>query len=278
MESKMKYFIVFIALFGQLAWPQLQTGSVIFIDFEKDGITMSADSRRTSARDGRHSDNECKISAFGDKFAFQIAGLIRNDIPNGWDVRLIARRIWQSESRHETDAAKLVQAVSDKWIVATRKIYSDPEYLRYKRRSHPERPAIANAVFAATDSSGKLALRAINVAFDVTAFDSTGAVRLDYPAKKVSAGEWISAGSNQIIMEFMLRSSPRAKEFMSQWKVESAKLNPIAQQAALASKMIELSISLHPHPEEIGLPVDVLQIIPRTGIHWVQRKTDCAAK
>src|ERR1700732_4343815 len=146
MESKMKYFIALIVLCGQLAWPQLQNGSVIFLDFEKEGITMSADSRMISSRDGRHSDNECKVSAFGDKFAFQVAGLIRNDISNGWDVRRIARRIWRSESRHESDAAKLVQAVSDEWIAATRKIYNDPEYLRHKRRSHPDSPVIANAV------------------------------------------------------------------------------------------------------------------------------------
>jgi hypothetical protein len=270
----MKSVIAMIALWGGMAWPQLQAGSVIFLDFEKEGITLSSDSKTVSV-ETHEVRSECKISAFGDKFAFQIAGLIKDASPNGWDVRLIARKIWKSESLHESDAAKLVQTVSDKWIAETRNIYSDPEYIRHKRHSHPESPVIANVVFAATDDNGHLALRAINVIFDVRTFDSTGTVRPAYLAKDVSSGEWLSAGSNDIIMEFMPRISQRAKEYMSRWDARTAKLGTSARQAALAREMIELSIRLHPHPDDIGPPVEVLQIIPKTGVQWIANEDKC---
>src|ERR1035437_2838878 len=101
----MKYLALLLALCSEMAWSQLQAGTVIFLDFEKDEITMSADSNLRSANTGEIV-KDCKISTFGNKFAFQIAGLIKDAIPNGWDVRRIARQIWQSESAHESDASK----------------------------------------------------------------------------------------------------------------------------------------------------------------------------
>jgi len=272
----MKRLIVLLLLTGKMAWPQSETGSVIFFYMSDGEITMSADSKTISVQ-SREVKSDCKISAFGDKFAFQIAGFIKDDIPNGWDVRLIARKIWQSESVHEPDAFKLVQAVSDKWMDRTRRIYSDPEYIRYRRHTHPNSPVIANVVFAATDKSGQLIARAVDVYFDMAAFDSAGRVDLGYRPRYQPPG-WIAAGSSEIINEFMLGVSPRAKKFMNDWRANNAKLTPSSRNAELARKMIEFSIRLHPHPEEIGPPVDVLQIMPKTGIHWVQGEAGCAAQ
>lgn len=278
MASKIKYLALLILLSGKLAWPELRTGSVIYVNLSKSEITMSADSKVTfSKSDDSHTD--CKISAFGDKFAFEIAGLIKDDKPHGWDARLIARKGWKSESLRESDAVKLVQAVADRWIAGTKKIYSDPEYLRHKRLSHPESDTIANVVFAATDKKGQLAVRAVNVVFDTTAFDSKGIVRLNYPFADLSSGTWKAAGSDEIIMEYMTGASVRAMEFLKEWRTQQASNpSPSARQADLATKIIDLSIRLHPHPERIGPPVDVLQIMPTTGIRWIQRKPQCPAK
>ncbi len=278
MASKIKYLALLLLLSGKMAWPEHHTGSVIYVNLSKSEITMSADSKVTSSKSGdNHTD--CKISAFGDKFAFEIAGLIKDDNPHGWDARLIARKSWKSESLHESDAVKLVQAVTDKWIAATKKIYSDPEYLRHKRLSHPESDTIANVVFAATDKKGKLAAKAVNVVFDITAFDSKGIVHLSYPSGNLSPGEWKAAGSDEIITEYITGVSVRAMEFLKQWRTQQASNpSPSARQADLATKIIDLSIRLHPHPERIGPPVDVLQIMPTTGIHWIQRKPECPEK
>ena len=199
----------------------------------------------------------------------------KDDIPNGWDVRLIARRIWELESKHESDAFKLVRNVSDKWIEETRRLYSDPSYIRYKRRTHPNSNIIANAAFAATDNSGQLAVRGVNVTFDVKAFDATGNVRLDFPSMDLSPPYWISAGYNEIIKEFMGRATPRAKQFMKRWETQNSRLTSSARQAALAKEMIALSLKLQPHLEEIGPPIEVLQIKPRSGMLWIANEDKC---
>ena len=235
---------------------------------------MSADSKTIGAETGKVY-SQCKIIAFGDKFVFQIAGLIDNKIPNGWDARLIAKNIWKSESLHESDAATLVQRVSDKWIEETKIIYSDPEYIKHKRKFQPESPVIANVVFAATDKNGQLSARAVNVVFDIRAFDSTGKVALGYPFEDEVPGKWITAGSSEIIREYMDRSTPRARAFMDKWDVANAKLSSGARQAALAREMIDLSIRLHPNRIKLGRPIEVVQIEPTKGIRWIANENRC---
>jgi hypothetical protein len=47
-----------------------------------------------------HNDNECKISRFGRKFAFTMAGTAHGDRSNGvaWNAHSVARRAWEKES------------------------------------------------------------------------------------------------------------------------------------------------------------------------------------
>lgn len=276
-ESKMKCLVLFILLCSEVAWPEVQSGTVIFLDFQKDSITLSADSKSRAVQSGKVV-NDCKIVAFGNQFVVETAGLLKDDVPGGWDIRTIARRIWRLESQHETDASGLVRKVSEKWIERMRVIYNDADYIRHKRKTHPEGNVIANVAFIATDNNGHMAARGVNATFDVRVFDSTGKVKLDFPFIDLTPPYWISAGSNEIIMEYQFKTSSRAVQFSEDWALKNAKLTTDERNAAWAKEMIALSLKLHPHPEEIGPPVEVLQIKPRTGIRWVADENKCANK
>ena len=73
----MKYLVLLLAMCSEMAWSQLQSGTVIFLDFEKDEITMSADSKAKSSNGQVIKD--CKIIAFGSQFALETAGLLKDD-------------------------------------------------------------------------------------------------------------------------------------------------------------------------------------------------------
>lgn len=262
MEAKTRLCAFVFIFFCRAAWPQVETGTVIWVDFEKDEITIAADSRSTHAQDGSHDDTECKLSAFGDKFIFGLAGMARKRGPDGWDSHLIARQIWKAEAPKETDATKLVRSVSDGWASAMDSIYGNPEIIRAKRRDQPDNAVLANSLFAATDATGKLATYGVDISFDIPLFDSTGAVKLIHSPndaiQKVGFGSGL--GLDEIILEFTSRSTPRAAEFMRWWLPQISRLKPSDWRAAFTSKLIELSILLHPRHDELGFPVDVVQL------------------
>ena len=273
----MKYFLTLLVLSGKMAWPQVETGSVLYVDFSQDEVTIAADSRMTVPTTGGHDDTECKISAFGDKFVFAMAGAVKFSGDNGWDAHVIARRIWQSEIA-ENDAAKLVISVSDKWVAEMENIYRKPDVIRQLRKHVSDSGVIANATFAASDKSGNLIARAVNIWFDLPLFDSKGTISVSHEGEYLAVGKSIGAGLDEIIDEFQERSSTRAREYIQWFAPQLSGMSPSQRHAAIASKFIELSILLHPRNAELGFPIDILQLVRTTGVRWVLRKPNCPEK
>src|SRR5712671_2893566 len=84
---QMKWFLPAFRLFSvSVVWPQVKTGTVIYIDLAKDEFTFAADSR-TNSSGGGHEDTECKILAFGNYFVFSMAGAVKGE---KWDAHAIA--------------------------------------------------------------------------------------------------------------------------------------------------------------------------------------------
>jgi hypothetical protein len=93
----------------------------------------------------------------------------------------------------------------------------------------------------------------------------------------------LSVGSNFALIDWKVYDLHRAIVAPNvEWGQRHEEVNhswpPTWFVKVIIPKMIEFSIRLHPHPEEIGPPVDVLQIMPKTGIHWVQGEARCAAQ
>ena len=275
MGTKMKWSIVLVWLFAQLAWSQVQSGSVVFIDFSETEVTIGADSR-TTAGNGVHNDNECKISAFGSKFVFAMAGMVKRDDAH-WNAHAIAREVWKKESKIDSHSARLMPRVADGWIAAMEPLYGDPEVIRqFRPRVSPgSEPVIANALFAATDGTGNIVVRGVNIDLDLPLFDSTGKIHIIHDDFDLPANSHAGMGHDEIVDEFRHETSPRAKDYMRWFSGRIANEDISRQRAELASKFIELSILLHPKSSELGFPIDVLQLMRTTGVHWVWRKPNC---
>jgi hypothetical protein len=262
-----------LLLSSQIARAQVKTGTILYVNFTPSDLTVAADSRMTIAETGEHDDAECKISAFGNKFVFAMAGVV---FPND-DIRnphFVARQIWDTESLTEDNEIKLVSAVAKEWAARMEQIYAQSGKIDLIRK-HTGGEALANAMFAATDSRGQMAVVLVAIDFDGKLFDTSGYIRITHNLQDLPAGTQVSAGFDEIANEYGLETSDRAKEYMTRFKTQISNLPPMEQRARIASKLVELSVLFDPHKDELGFPIDVLQLRPTEGINWVSIKANC---
>jgi hypothetical protein len=272
-EAKMKLLIFLAISLNQLAWSQLQTGTVIYINVVQGEVTISADSRMNIIAGG-HDDTECKIFAFGSKFVFSMAGAARID---QWNAHSVAREIWERESKIHSDTTLLARTVKG-WIEAVEPIYGIHVAEIRKHMNSGDAPVIATAFFAAADKAGTIKVQAVDIVFDLQLFDSTGRVKVLHKIGEIPTNSSASMGHDEIAMEFHFQTTQRAKDYMAWFKRRIATLPPDQQYAELASKYIELSILLHSKNSELAFPVDVLQLRKDTGVRWIYRKDNCPEK
>ena len=270
----MKWIPIIIILVSQVTGPQVQTGAgtVLFLLYSPTLLTVAADSRLTMLG-GEHKDTECKISAFGNKFIFTMAGVV---FTNG-DKRnphLISRKIWEVESRKESSAPALVLDVANKWASKMEETFADPA-LMAKTRKITGGEALATADFAATDRSGKMALASAEMHFDGPLLDRSGQLHFIHEVKLLTARRWYSAGRDDIVKEYMRRTSPRSQQFIAKLGPELSGLPPDESDARLARELIESSIALSVNKNDLAAPVDVVQLRPTLGVKWISLKPNC---
>ena len=278
----MKWFLTaFSALIPWTAWPQIGSGTVIFVYFSQNEVTVAADSRTISSS-GAQNDNECKISTFGRKFAFTMAGIAQRDRGSNstvWNAHSVARRAWEKESpKHVDDAPGLTLATERTWTEDMKSIYADPAVIRFLRqRMKPgDDPILATAVFIATDNLGRLIVHGISIGFDVGLYDSQGKIAVSETRRyDLPENSHVTGGHDEIINEFLGKTSTRARDYMSWFNASITGLSSGKQNANLASKMIELSILLHPKNQELGLPIDLIQMNRTVGLRVLSMKPEC---
>jgi hypothetical protein len=259
------------------AYGQLKAGSVMYVDFERDEVTIGADSRMTIGETGRHDDTECKVYAFGRYFVFAMTGLAKNWGSDTWDAHVIARRVWKDASDSIADPVQLVPIVADKWSRTMENVYSRPDVIAVVRQrlSEPD-GAISNAILAATNADGKLIVQSVNIGFDLPLMHTKGIARVKREINNVVAGTSISGGHDEIIGELLTRSSFRSRELLTSLQQQVSGMSPSERRATIVSKFIEWSILLNPNKDELAFPVDLLQLRSKTGVHWVRIKPNCS--
>lgn len=187
----MKCLLGFCLLIASV-WPQVQTGSVIVLDFNKDEITVAADSRGTM-EENRYADTQCKLAASGDKFVFADAGFSGS---KQWNANDVARKMWEDSSRNSVEAPTLAHEVITRWTSEAEKFYRlDPEVLRAQIRLHPDNDVLSNAIVAATDNSGVFAVETVDITFDLPLFRERGDVRTEHEAHTGNIADAVGLGA-----------------------------------------------------------------------------------
>jgi len=269
----MKLLILLMLSLTQLAWAQVETGSVVFVDFAQDEITVAADSRSFVPAISAHVDTECKISAFGNKFVFSLAGYA--SAQGRWTAASEARKVWESQSKIVSNVP-ILDRVVEGWITVMKNIYSDPVLIAdaRKRMEIEDDPIVASAVFAAMDKSGNLRSKLVEIYFDIGLFDLLKQIRIVPKVIDVTVGQ-SSLGHSEIIDEFRNGTTERARDYMNWYTARIASLPLHQRRAEFTSKMAELTVLLHPDKDALAFPIDVLQLRQRTGVHWVWKKPNC---
>jgi hypothetical protein len=239
-------------------------------------LTIAADSRTDMPETGQHLDTECKISAFGSKFVFIMAGMVRKQ--GYWDAHDVARQVWNEKAKSRTySASEIVSAVSQEWTKRMEALYASPGLVAGTRRSVTDEPVLAAALFGSTDKTGKLPATAVNIQFDLREFDSSKKVRVRHNMTELHPDIWIAGGHSETAEEYKTQATPKAKAYMESFNKKIQRLPLKAQHSATMKKLIELSILQHPRRNELGFPIDVVQLNKATGIRWIQRKQGCPA-
>lgn len=252
---------------------QVNKGTVIYLDFEPGEVTIAADSRTTDSA-GHHDDQECKISAFGDRFLFTMAGIVF-DSAKGWNAHTVAREIWAMQSTLSNSSDSLASAVAGEWITRMESLYADPILIQEFLKFSSGEPVLANALFAATDDVGGLKVIAADIDFDKNLFETSGLIKVTHDSFSMPVNAWGSGGHSDIVEEFRLENTDRAKNYMKQFRSDISSLPLSEQRASLAAKYVEMSILLDPQKEQLGFPVDVAQLRRDNGVHWMAIKPNC---
>lgn len=254
------------ALFGSA---QVQSGTVLYADLSQNQLVIAADSRTTSTG-GDHIDTECKIHAFGNRFVFAMAGVVKS--LNQWDAQDVAREAWKRESQLTSDPETLLSWVPDDWITEMEKLYGDGEWIPASQKLLGGNPVLANAIFATVDKLGQVKVRVVDIWYTV---DFTRRIFMQHRSYFAPDGATLFGGHAEVITEFLTGASPRAVDYMKWFKARISTEDYNTQRAESASKFIELSILLNPHNETLAFPIDVVRLTGAEGVRWVWRKNNC---
>jgi len=195
-----------------------------------------------------------------------------------WDAYDIAHSIWASQSKVVHDPVKLIATVANKWADEVERHLQIPESIRVIRQRLTDGNVFESAFFAATSPSGELVSSQINFFLDVDLYDKLGQIHVWHePNKNLGMGGSSRAaiGYSEVAAEFDQQASKRAQAYMKWYLPKISLLKPTSQNAAVAEKLVELTILLHSAQEYLGFPIDELQLVRGTGIHWLHQKKSC---
>lgn len=264
---------IWILLACQVSFPQIKSGTVILVMADQGEVTIGADSRATANVTKNHSESSCKILPLGDRFFFTFSGLV-GPVSGEWSVYSIARDSWTKEKKNHSNAEELVRAVLERWNLRAKGLYADAALLR----GHGTDPLLGQPVFGATDSFGNIFVLAEEVTFNPAQLtDTQRKVEISIENQQiVRPGNHVTLGRRDVVEEYFGLRSERARTAAREFRIENQSLtNPNDQHAALVRFLISQAIKLDPHRNELGPPVDIIQLRSFSGIFVRTLKPGC---
>ena len=70
-------------------------------------------------------------------------------------------------------------------------------------------------------------------------------------------------------------TSPRARADAERWARETKGLAEYERDICGAIRPVNLTIAYHPNSNDVGGPVDALELRAAVQVHWIQRKPEC---
>lgn len=270
-----RLFVSLGLLFSSLLCAASSSATIEVFGISAQKVVIAADSRALIAgEDDPPNDHACKVIGLGRKMIFTGAGISGMEYIHAnrdWDVFTQARKAYRLAPHSN------VESVSTTWIKLMQ-----PKYLamiRTHRKQLLDRPGnnLFNAVFVGVDETGALAGRQITFTYDPAA-ERDGVFK-----PYVSIDVWSFAdktvfkviGHGEIAYEFASQSTLRARAEAAHFQAELL-LHPGGDtDLRQAVHYIQLTEGLAPFDWGVGGPIDQVEILPGSGVHWIQRKPEC---
>lgn len=285
----MKWTIVNIFLIltlGLNGTGQIQTnGTVIVITSFQSEIVFAADSRIAS--DSSYSDDDCKISVFGNRVIFAASGRggVRNVITHTyiWNAHTLAKNEFRHLTRNSTPQL-LAEKLASAWGLAIKKELEE-DIARNKEYAllHVEDDQVlALGAFAAFEKDGTFLIAVERITYEI---NSNGAVvvKASMAQRVTSPGGPIYLGKGEIIRECFAGQTPRSRE----WKRDMQMGIDFSADPTVftAKKLVQLTIENYPRTRAdgkggqfsiVGGPIAITRLTQK-GVDWVD-KACCARK
>lgn len=274
---------LFCILFSTIASGQLEHGTVVVSIVSSNRVIVAADSR--ALKPGNlSSDDACKITALGTQLLFTEAGVSADThtvlISKNRSIRQEAIRAF-SKFQSSKSKADAVDEVSANWLRSVKRIYlreleSNPQ----KVLRSATNGVLIGSSFVGLDQTGQVKAREIDITFDRAKLGKTGV-----PTLTVNNQLWNIAGQPiikifghaEIIKEFRQESSERARAEEERWRLEMNAHRNEDTDLLYAVFLVDLTSSYAPAEWGVGGPVDEAEMLPKAGVQWIHRKSECSA-
>jgi hypothetical protein len=272
----------FLWLFILIPFPasaQLKHGTVVVFFVSRDKIVVAADSRGLIEHEGPN-DHMCKITGLGTRLLFAQAGLAgishAKDPSNNWSGSIEAVRSFSNFQKSKSRADVLDQ-VSGDWAESMKKMLS--RMLEFDRQlgvhHYEEEDVLTRAVFVGLDQKEQIKVREIAISFDRGVFEKSGVLKI-WASNELwnitDQTQYKAMGHIKIANEFAHASSTRGLLDAEYWKSEMSKPG---DEELYAAHLVEVTEAYAPEELGVGGPVDVVDMFPGEGLHWVRRKPEC---
>lgn len=276
-----RIFLVLCLLFSSpLQADQYGYGTLVVLGISTNKIVIAADSRGLMEGEPPN-DHECKIVGLSKRMIFTGAGIEGEEhtvlTQKNWSALAEASRAYGIVQRVSPRSPDLLKSVSDEWLQAM-----EPRFrgvLKTGRTWLLDRPgnSLFEAVFAGTDESGKFEAREVSITYDRTA-EQAG---ISKPLVAINSWDFTpqivfkAIGHGEIAYEFAGQSTPRARAEAFRWQGE-LRDNPAGDlDLRQAVHYVQLTEDLAPVDWGVGGHIDQAEILPHTGLQWIDRKPEC---
>jgi hypothetical protein len=259
--------ILILLTAGAQAKGQSAAGTVVVIGKSQSKIVVAADSRATDIETRQYSDHFCKIRGLDKHSVFVAAGyLVHAPLWDGFleatnsfndanshgslDVLNAAATIWGNRM-----AAKVNNALAIDFAGSTAAL-EDNLFFSGSFLGYENGVAAFDQVIVGFDPSTKQANRT-----------------LDFEPMYVPM-HWGAMGRSETANEVLIDKTDFAKSEQAKWNIEQKKTPVENRDVRWAIRLVELTEKYNPKKEDVGGPVDAVQITPK-GVQWVQRKPEC---
>jgi hypothetical protein len=245
-------------------------GTVIVSAHSKTKLVVAAESRNS---DDPFSVDFCKIIVLDKRTAFAGAGIAvhANPIVTYWNAYAEAAYAFEKSQPNPT-SHRLRDTATDfgkRFVRAVNKaLQMDPHESQRLIEGNENR--VFNAIFYGF-ANNIAEMYQIEVVYDPTTRLATESLDTFTQGDEL---RWGAAGRSETVVEVVSGASAFGRSELEKWEKTKETFPQKDRDVRWAMKLVELTIAYNPHREDVGGPIDSLEITAN-GIRWVQCKSKC---